>query len=95
MSDLQVSVAAVLGSQPLVVEVEVDMAAVSPLDTATSPPPLLSSDSWLDSSPAVATIRLLELVLQTIHRIHNWFSQSLLVGNGYLLLPALSHLRHY
>ena len=57
MSDLQVSVAAVLGSQPLVVEVEVDMAAVSPLDTATSPPPLLSSDSWLDSSPAVATIR--------------------------------------
>ena len=75
--------AAVLGSQPLVVEVEVDMAEVSPLATATSPPPLLSSDSWLDSSPAVATIRLQELVLQTIHRIHNWFSQSLLVENGY------------
>ena len=56
MSDLQVSVAAV--PQPLVVEVEVDMAAVSLLAAATSPPPLLSSDSWLDSSPAAATIRL-------------------------------------
>ena len=77
MSDLQVSVAAV--PQPLVVEVEVDMAAVSLLAAATSPPPLRSSDSWLDSSPAAATIRLQELELETkVIRRFPKISQSLL-----------------